>query len=104
MTWWLARGHRSAQQPSAAIDDALQDVFVECIEPGGALERADPTNGAGAVARGTRPDSLGEPVPENGAHRILGQPRARPWPRSSPSALGAILGEILPPNPTRRHG
>lgn len=30
---------------SAAIDDAVQDVFVECIKPGGALEGADPTNG-----------------------------------------------------------
>ncbi len=39
-------GHRwRNSRLAAAIDDALQDVFVECIEPGGAIERADPTNG-----------------------------------------------------------
>ena len=28
-----------------AIDDAVQDIFVECIKPGGALQGADPTKG-----------------------------------------------------------
>ncbi len=28
------------------LDDAVQEVFVECIKPGGALERADPERGS----------------------------------------------------------
>ena len=39
-------GHRwRDSNHAAAIDDAVQDVFVECIKPDGALQGADPTNG-----------------------------------------------------------
>ena len=41
---YLSHRWRDASQVDA-IDDAVQDVFVECIKPGGALEGADPTNG-----------------------------------------------------------
>lgn len=36
---WAGRGLGSS------IDDAVQDVFVECIKPGGVLHRADPGRG-----------------------------------------------------------
>ncbi len=29
------------------LDDAVQDVFVECLRPGGALDRIDPSRGSG---------------------------------------------------------
>src|SRR5947209_17413620 len=29
------------------LDDAVQDVFVECLRPGGALERLDPSRDGG---------------------------------------------------------
>ena len=39
-------GHRWRNNGlAAAIDDALQDVFVECMKPGGVLERADRERG-----------------------------------------------------------
>lgn len=39
-------GHRwRDSRQSAAIDDAVQDIFVECIKPGGALEGVDATKG-----------------------------------------------------------
>ncbi len=39
-------GHRWRDSSQVdAIDDVVQDVFVECIKPGGALDGADPTNG-----------------------------------------------------------
>ena len=39
-------GHRWRDSPwHDEIDDALQDVFVECLKPGGALDKADPTRG-----------------------------------------------------------
>ena len=38
--------HRWRGSPfSHAVDDAVQDVFVECMKPGGVLERADPERG-----------------------------------------------------------
>lgn len=39
-------GHRWRGTPHGGeIDDAVQDVFVECLKPGGALEGADPARG-----------------------------------------------------------
>lgn len=39
-------GHRwRGNRMASAIDDAVQDVFVECMKPGGVLERADPEKG-----------------------------------------------------------
>jgi DNA-directed RNA polymerase specialized sigma24 family protein len=39
-------GHRwSNSSQSHAIDDAVQDVFVECFKPNGALDGAEQTNG-----------------------------------------------------------
>lgn len=35
------RGQKSVE----AVDDAVQDVFLECIKPGGVLHRADPSGG-----------------------------------------------------------
>mgnify|MGYP003894436011 CR=1 FL=1 len=39
-------GHRwSNSNQSHAIDDAVQDVFVECMKPNGVLDHADPARG-----------------------------------------------------------
>jgi len=40
-----ARWHRSPL--SGEVDDAIQDVFIECFREGGALERVEPETGRG---------------------------------------------------------
>jgi RNA polymerase sigma-70 factor (ECF subfamily) len=68
----------------AELDDAVQEVFVECFRPGGVLDRADP-----AQAGGFRAFLCG--VAQNVARRVEGR-RAREQKRRPPS--GFALDEV----------
>ncbi len=77
----LARlvARKRAEQGDGPRTERVQLFRVrgQLVQDGLSIEHsASSLAAARPVARGTRPDFLGESVPENGVHRILGQPRS----------------------------